>query len=243
MKKEFLEHCLAEGLSLEQIGKRVGRHPSTVSYHLRKHGLRAVHSDTYAPRGSGISRRRLEELLGECASLREIAAELGLSVSTVRYWLKRHSLTPSGVGRRRAVSRAARAAGLKRLERECPRHGLTVFVLESRGYYRCLMCRTEAVSRWRRRVKRRLAEVAGGACAICGYDRYQGALQFHHLDPEQKSFGISRGGVTRNAAEAEAEASKCVLLCANCHAEVEAGLASVPESGSLATVIDRSDAA
>lgn len=23
----------------------------------------------------------------------------------------------------------------------------------------------------------------GGKCQICGYDRYVGALEFHHLDP------------------------------------------------------------
>ncbi len=39
MEKEFLESCLAEGLSLEAIGERVGRHPSTVSYWLKKHGI------------------------------------------------------------------------------------------------------------------------------------------------------------------------------------------------------------
>jgi IS30 family transposase len=32
MTKEGLEEYLAEGLSLEQIGKRVGRNPSTISY-------------------------------------------------------------------------------------------------------------------------------------------------------------------------------------------------------------------
>jgi hypothetical protein len=37
-------------------------------------------------------------------------------------------------------------------------------------------------------------------------------------------------GVTRSRAEARAEARKCVLLCANCHAEVEAGYRSLPEA-------------
>jgi hypothetical protein len=34
-------------------------------------------------------------------------------------------------------------------------------------------------------------------------------------------------GVARSLVRARAEARKCVLLCANCHAEVEAGMASV----------------
>ena len=42
MDKELLEECLAEGMSLEAIGKRAGKHESTVSYWLKKHGLEAV---------------------------------------------------------------------------------------------------------------------------------------------------------------------------------------------------------
>jgi 5-methylcytosine-specific restriction endonuclease McrA len=88
-------------------------------------------------------------------------------------------------------------------------------------------CRAEDVVNWRRRMKARLIEEAGGQCELCGYRRYQGALQFHHLDPSQKDFTISRGGVTRAFQELRSEAQKCVLLCSNCHAEVEAGVASI----------------
>jgi hypothetical protein len=87
------------------------------------------------------------------------------------------------------------------------------------------------VSRRRRKVKAILVTEAGGSCVLCGYDRHIGALEFHHLDPAQKKFGLSMGGLARSLERARAEARKCVLLCANCHAEVEAGaadLASVP---------------
>jgi 5-methylcytosine-specific restriction endonuclease McrA len=70
-------------------------------------------------------------------------------------------------------------------------------------------------------------EEAGGCCRLCGYDRCVSALQFHHLNPAEKSFTLSNAGFTRSIAKARAEASKCVLLCANCHAEVEAGLRDV----------------
>jgi hypothetical protein len=58
---------------------------------------------------------------------------------------------------------------------------------------------------------------------LCGYDRCAGALHFHHLDPAEKSFHLSMQGVARSLARAREEMAKCVLLCANCHAEVEAG--------------------
>lgn len=126
---------------------------------------------------------------------------------------------------------AARAAGEKHITRECRRRGQTVFVLEGRGYYRCTDCRKDAVSRWRRRAKQRLIEAAGGECAICGYHRYQGALHFHHVDPDEKDFGLAMRGLTRPFDALMREAEKCVLLCGNCHAEVEAGLAALPARG------------
>ena len=55
-----------------------------------------------------------------------------------------------------------------------------------------------------------------------------GALQFHHLDPATKAFEVSRQGITRSLQRLRLEAQKCVLLCANCHAMVEAGLLTLP---------------
>ena len=43
-----------------------------------------------------------------------------------------------------------------------------------------------------------------------------------------KSFHLSMQGVARSIAAARAEMAKCVLLCANCHAEVEQGLVMLP---------------
>jgi hypothetical protein len=54
------------------------------------------------------------------------------------------------------------------------------------------------------------------------------ALQFHHVDPETKHFSLGRRGVARALEKARAEAQTCVLLCANCHAEVEAGVLALP---------------
>ena len=67
-------------------------------------------------------------------------------------------------------------------------------------------------------------ELAGGR----GYDAYVGALQFHHMDPDSKTFGLSQGGFTRSLEAVRAETRKCVLLCSNCHAEVEGGFRALP---------------
>jgi 5-methylcytosine-specific restriction endonuclease McrA len=110
----------------------------------------------------------------------------------------------------------------------CPSHGETEFWLEGRGYYRCKRCRSEAVARRRRKMKTILVAEAGGACCICGYDRPMRALQFHHVEPSSKRLEINAKGVALSLDKLRAEARKCVLLCSNCHAEVEDGLVSVP---------------
>jgi DNA-binding transcriptional ArsR family regulator len=229
MRKGELESYLAERLTLREIGDRTGKHLTTVSYWIKRHGLRAANANKFAPKFSAITKERLKELVDRGASLADLSEVLGLSVSTVRHWLKKYGLQTAGVGWRGQQSSQAREAGLKHITRSCTHHGMTAFVLEGRGYYRCSKCRREAVSRWRRRAKLRLIEAAGGSCVLCGYDRHPSALHFHHLDPTQKRYTLSRAGHTRNYAEALEEAKKCVLLCANCHAEVERGMAQIPD--------------
>ena len=76
----------------------------------------------------------------------------------------------------------------------------------------------QAVTIKRRALKKMLIEYKGGQCAHCGYNKCMRALEFHHLDPTEKDFGISKI-LTRSVASLKEEADKCILLCANCHAE------------------------
>ena len=93
-----------------------------------------------------------------------------------------------------------------------------------RRVYCSQKCRNKSqVIKHRHKLKRYLVELKGGKCVECGYNKSMSALQFHHVDPSTKSFGIAAAGVTRSYAELEAEVEKCILLCANCHAEVTGG--------------------
>ena len=233
MDKDALQLLLAQGVSVEQIGRRFGRHPSTVSYWMRKYGLEAPNRAKHAGKG-GIDRAALAVLVGRGMTIRQIATELDRSTATVRHWLRRYGLSTAGTERARDT-RVGRARAQSSLVRDCARHGRTAFVLEGRGYYRCKLCRTEQVIRHRRRLKQLLVAEAGGACALCGYDRHLGALQFHHLDPRSKRLQISQNGVTLSLDTIREEVRKCVLLCSNCHAEVEGGVASVPDTVSAGT--------
>jgi hypothetical protein len=68
----------------------------------------------------------------------------------------------------------------------------------------------------------------GNKCQCCGYDRCLDALDFHHFDFTQKDFGISAKGYTRSWDKIKEELDKCVLVCANCHREIHAGLIESP---------------
>jgi len=112
--------------------------------------------------------------------------------------------------------------------KSCDKHGELEHHLSGNGAYICPKCRSERVAEHRRRVKRRLIDAFGGKCVLCGYNKCNSALEFHHIDPTRKVFTLSVKGSTPNFALIAAEAEKCVLLCANCHREVESGCASIP---------------
>jgi hypothetical protein len=83
--------------------------------------------------------------------------------------------------------------------------------------------------RRRRKVKQTLVSEAGGRCRLCGYDRCAAALEFHHLNPGEKAFGLAQCGA-HSIDKLRAEVRKCMLLCSNCHAEVEAGFVQLPNA-------------
>ena len=223
MDKHWLAGRLEAGDSIEKIAREVGRHPSTVAYWVNKHGLKSGYAARHAPRGA-IAREELEGLVELGMSVRQIAAELRRSPTTVRHWLRHHGLKTQPA---RYAPRDG-AAGAE-VMRECQRHGWTWFRrLGSATRYRCAQCAVETVSSRRRRVKEILVAEAGGRCAACGYADFVAVLQFHHVDPATKRFHLGREGVTRSLERARAEARKCVVLCPNCHAEVELGVRELP---------------
>jgi transposase len=233
MERAYLEELLAQGLSLAEIGRRVGKHEATVSYWLKQHGLCAANAKRHAARG-GITRERLSALVEEGLSIAQISERQGCSKTAVRHWLLRYGLkTRAALERRpRAEARRAHELGVESTPMRCPRHGMTLFVVDRRGYYRCRRCRVAAVARRRRRMKALLVAEAGGSCVVCGYSRNARGLHFHHLDPRSKRIEINARGSALALERLRAEARKCVLLCANCHAEAEAGLIALPIPGS-----------
>jgi len=113
----------------------------------------------------------------------------------------------------------------KHIIKNCKKHGETNHRKRSdANYYRCMKCASEAVSKRRRNLKKQAVKYKGGKCKICDYNKSIWALTFHHLNPDEKDFAISRNGHTKSWKKIQKEIDKCVLLCHNCHTEVHHGI-------------------
>ena len=112
--------------------------------------------------------------------------------------------------------------------KECKIHGITKFYRTSyktkegrKLRYRCGKCNIIMVSNRRRKLKVMAIEYKGGKCCICGYSKSIRSMQFHHLDPKEKDFGLGGVGTRKSWEEIKKELDKCILVCANCHGELE----------------------
>ncbi len=81
----------------------------------------------------------------------------------------------------------------------------------------------KAVAKRRRKIKLMAIDYKGGKCVVCGYKKYPGALDLHHVNGK-KGFGIGEKGYTRSWEAIKKELDKCILVCSNCHREIEAGI-------------------
>ena len=81
----------------------------------------------------------------------------------------------------------------------------------------------------RRRRKERAVALMGNACDGCGWKGPLTVFEFHHRSAAEKEFGISEDGIMRRWEKVVAELAKCVMLCANCHREVHAGVRTIDD--------------
>lgn len=62
----------------------------------------------------------------------------------------------------------------------------------------------------------------GGECKNCGYKANLGALSFHHVNSNDKLFGLDMRRFSNNSMTVlEEELKKVELLCVRCHIELE----------------------
>lgn len=68
----------------------------------------------------------------------------------------------------------------------------------------------------------------GGKCNICGYNKCNEALEFHHINPEEKEIALSQKIMSWE--KTKEELKKCICVCANCHREIHNGLIKLDNS-------------
>ena len=148
-----------------------------------------------------MEKEKLQQLLDDGKSIREIAKIYNKGYSTVRHWMKKYDLKSKNEQFHK-IYFTEEDLEIKRL-----RHNK----------------KTTEVNR-RRAFKRKaelIEEMFDGGCVCCGYNRCITALEFHHLNPKNKSFGLDVAKIGQiNYDSFKEEAEKCVILCSNCHREV-----------------------
>ena len=186
------------------------------------------HAAKHAPRGGVDARPLAASSWRRVCPIREIAAELGVeprrpcaigSHATGSRHAARNTCAVASRASRRSCVCANAAARLDRRIVRSARTAVTGARLLRRGGSRASAARQGDPGRGGRR----------RAASLCGYD----AVPRRAAVPPRRSGDEVASprratGVTRSLDRLREEATKCVLLCANCHAEVEAGVTRLP---------------
>lgn len=163
----------------------------------------------------------LKKYVDEDMSIRQISNQTKKSPTTVRYWLNKYELKTNhqSIKEREIVDYNG--------FRKCPTCKTEKPITE---YYNrrdkigsgshCKSCIKTSGRDRAREFKKKCVEYKGGKCEKCGYDKYIGAFDFHHINPLEKEYGISKVKHNTFNEKIKNELDKCILLCANCHREI-----------------------
>jgi len=169
-----------------------------------------------------MTKELLEQFIGQNISANKIAKQLNVSLSTVRHYLKKHNIKTNYISFKDRVKQDITLIK----EKHCPFCSQTKpaseFYLRRDGTNfspYCKPCTGKQTLLRQRKFKTQCVEYKGGKCIKCGYNKYIGALDFHHLDPSQKDFTIAATKLWKLNDLVIKELDKCVLLCSNCHRE------------------------
>ena len=161
----------------------------------------------------------VKELINQNKSTTEIAKVFNTSQTSVVRYLKKHKLSTN-------FKFAIKTSTHKECT-ECNKLKLHEDFYKRDGnnlQSMCKECTLIHTIKRRQIVKQKAIEYKGGKCTICNYNTYNGALEFHHLDPNEKDFNIAEITTTIFNEKIKTELDKCILLCSNCHREVHGGL-------------------
>ncbi|MBW3636690.1 MAG: hypothetical protein KY445_09540 [Armatimonadetes bacterium] len=155
------------------------------------------------------SEAQMQALVERGLSASQIALEIGCSQINVRRWLKKYGL---GIEAERSFL--------------CVRCGETDAAKFTSHKAICRSCYEMEIKKRRGDARHKALAHLGARCALCGFEKFEVALDVHHIDPTIKdpNFHAMRGW---SFDEIEKELRGCVVLCKNCHAAIHAGLISL----------------
>jgi hypothetical protein len=170
-----------------------------------------------------MDKNELELYIEKSYTYKQLSDHFLVSQSTIRHWMKKYGLKTKNNRYNNAGKRSALVC--KMCNDSTPDNFYKRGVDEH--YHLCKSCfkKTHGAKRLARsrRVKAEWVAYKGGACVKCGYNRCSAALEFHHLDPNQKD--PNWNSIRHLELEViKTELDKCQLLCSNCHRELHFGV-------------------
>jgi hypothetical protein len=179
-----------------------------------------------------MNKQDLEKLVNLNYSTYQIAKEFKCGQTSIRYWLKKFELKTNHKSikdgeypdRKKTISENGIVYTNCPVCKEKIELNKKNFYIKNDGRYHswCKSCSNKKSIIRLRDIKVSCIKYKGGKCQVCNYNKYFGALEFHHLDPKQKDFTIASSNKSFELLKNELD--KCTLLCSNCHGEVHAGI-------------------
>lgn len=169
-----------------------------------------------------MDKQTLVDYINLSYSTYQIATLINKSQTTVRFWLKKYNIKTN-----RSSLKTRLQLNITPSVFCCSKCKITKDI--SNFYQRknklsfypyCKSCATTITAIRSQQFKIKCLDYKGGCCSRCGYNKYVGALEFHHLDPTKKDFGICQISLRQFNDTIKKELDKCIILCSNCHKEV-----------------------
>ena len=168
-----------------------------------------------------MTKELLIEMIGKGMSLNQISKEVGKGLTTVRYWAKKHQVEfPNKPFKDINKKDYGETRFCPKCKKECETSEFYSRRDKSNSSPYCKKCTGLQTVERQRKLKKQMVDYKGGKCQKCGYDKYIGALEFHHLNPEEKDFTLSHLKIYSINQVVIDELDKCILLCSNCHREI-----------------------
>lgn len=168
-----------------------------------------------------MKKELLEQMVNDGKSLNTISKETGKSLSTIRYWSNKYGIkskfkTFSEKGKKDY----GKFRYCPRCKQDCPTDDFYSRRGKKHSSVYCKKCTNEQSVERIRGLKEKMVEYKGGECNRCGYNKYIGALEFHHINPSEKDFTPSTLKSYVFNDKVKNELDKCILVCSNCHREI-----------------------